>query len=229
MTPASISAETAPAAWRADLRLCLVVLLALAAWDLSGADLVAVRGVGDAAGFPLRDHWFVSGWLHSGGRALGWLVFGVLTLGLWVRLPVIHVLDRRELLTVLATCLLGVLAVNALKYVSLTSCPWSLAEFGGTAQHVSHWALGVRDGAGGGCFPSGHATTAFSFLPLAFALRRRRPTAARAVTAVIVLAGVVFGAAQMLRGAHYPSHTMWTGFVCLMIASVADAWSARRR
>ena len=41
-----------------------------------------------------------------------------------------------------------------------------LAEFGGVAQHVSHWSLGVLDGGPGHCFPSGHASSAFAFFAL---------------------------------------------------------------
>ena len=38
----------------------------------------------------------------------------------------------------------------------------------------------------------------------------------RASFAALTLAalGVVYGVGQMLRGAHYPSHTMWTAWIC---------------
>jgi membrane-associated PAP2 superfamily phosphatase len=28
----------------------------------------------------------------------------------------------------------------------------------------------------------------------------------------------------MLRGAHYPSHTMWTGWICWAVTVVAARW-----
>ena len=34
----------------------------------------------------------------------------------------------------------------------------------------------------------------------------------------VVLCGVVLGTTQTLRGAHYPSHTFWTGFICWGVA-----------
>jgi membrane-associated PAP2 superfamily phosphatase len=42
----------------------------------------------------------------------------------------------------------------------------------------------------------------------------------RAMTAAILLTGLVLGLAQTLRGAHYPSHTAWTALVC-----AATAWA----
>jgi membrane-associated PAP2 superfamily phosphatase len=35
----------------------------------------------------------------------------------------------------------------------------------------------------------------------------------------VLVGGVVFGGAQMLRGAHYPSHTMWTGWICFVLCA----------
>lgn len=229
MNPASISPTAAPSAWRVDLQRCVLALLPVLAWDASGLDRVVMEAIGGAHGFALRDHVFVSAVLHRGGRALGWLVFALMLLSLWRPLPGLRSLGRRELLASLMICLASVALVGLVKQHSLTSCPWSLAEFGGTARYVSHWTLGVADGAGGGCFPSGHASTAFSFLTLAFALRDTRPVLAHRVALSIVLLGTLFGAAQTLRGAHYPSHTLWTAWICLALTSALHALPSRSR
>jgi membrane-associated PAP2 superfamily phosphatase len=107
-----------------------------------------------------------------------------------------------------------VLLVPLIKRVSLTSCPWSLAEFGGAASYVSHWAWGRTDGGPGHCFPSGHASGAFSFLAGWWALRVSAPRAARWWLVLTVVVGLVFGWGQMMRGAHYASHTLWTAWIC---------------
>jgi len=107
-----------------------------------------------------------------------------------------------------------------LKLGSLTSCPWSLAEFGGTATYVSHWAFGQADGGPGRCFPAGHATAAFCFLPGWFILRRAAPVAARRWLIATLFAGAVLTMVQVVRGAHYVSHSLWTGWFCLLLGVV---------
>ena len=42
-----------------------------------------------------------------------------------------------------------------------------------------------------------------------------------------MLAGLVFGLAQQIRGAHYMSHTLWTAWLCWTVAAVADAAVSR--
>lgn len=221
MTTATICCSPASASrWRADLAACLLLLAVASAWDALGLDLPLMRQVGSAGGFALRDGAILGGVLHGGGRALGWAVFGALALSLRRPLPGLGALTRQDLVHCLAGSLLCAALISAVKAHSLTSCPWSLAEFGGSARYVSHWAFGVADGGPGGCFPSGHASTAFAFWPLGLALRRRDPRAARRAFGAIVACGIAFGAAQTLRGAHYPSHTLWTAWLCLALSAL---------
>jgi membrane-associated PAP2 superfamily phosphatase len=114
--------------------------------------------------------------------------------------------------------------VPGIKQLTQTSCPWDLQEFGGVARYVQHWRLGVRDGGGGHCFPSGHAASAFALLSGWFVLRGAYPRAARLWLGVVVLAGIVFGTAQLMRGAHYPSHTLWTAWFCWVICTLLAHW-----
>ena len=72
---------------------------------------------------------------------------------------------------------------------------------------------------------------AFSFLAGYFALRQAHPVAAWCWLASVVVLGAVFGAGQTLRGAHYPSHTLWTAWICLAATAASHhgwlAWRAR--
>lgn len=214
LSPLSLPAGTRAAlpAGRVERWATLLSLGLLLAWDASGLDLSAVRAWGGAGGFALREHWFTSGVLHQGGRALAWLMAGVLLLNV-VR-PLLPAQTRRERVWWLGMTLLCVLLIPLLKRASTTSCPWDLAEFGGLAQYVSHWQPGVLDGGAGHCFPSGHASAAFAFFSGYFALRRAYPRAAIAWVWAVLLVGAVFGWGQMVRGAHYPSHTLWTAWIC---------------
>jgi len=229
MTAATIETTVARAQRRCDLAWCLGLLAGLLLWDWAGLDIGLMRQFASRAGFAWRDHWVTTVVLHQGGRAVGWVVLAALVLQLWRPLPFARDLPLAERRWWLATSLLCLLVIPLLKHASLTSCPWSLAEFGGTARYVSHWRLGVADGGSGGCFPSGHASAAFSFLAGYFALRQRHPLAAKRWLWGVVTLGLVFGAGQTWRGAHYPSHTLWTAWICLAVTLASHhGWQAWR-
>jgi membrane-associated PAP2 superfamily phosphatase len=210
---------------RRDLLTAAVLLALLLAWDLSGADHHVIRWVGGPDGFALRDAWVTRDLLHDGGRWLGWAVMLLLVVNIrWPLAPIAGAAQRERVRAVLLA-LACVLLIPAVKRVSLTSCPWDLAEFGGAAQalYVSHWRLGVPDGGPGRCFPSGHATAAFAFLSGYFMLRGPRPRAARGWLAGVLVVGALFGWAQMARGAHYPSHTLWSAWLCWLVCTLGAA------
>jgi len=202
------------------------------AWDASGLDLATARLFGSATGFPGKLHWFWHGVMHEPMRNLGWLL--ELTLlaalirpfGIFKQLPV----ERR--LQLALTPLLALIMVAGNKAHSLTSCPSDLQEFGGVATYVSHWALGVADGGRGGCFPAGHASAGFAFVAGFFVFRNTLPRLATRWLMGALLAGLMLGLAQQVRGAHYLSHTLWTALLCWFTAAVMDAvvsqWIAQR-
>ena len=149
--------STARPLWHTDLAVALAGLIALVAWDFSGADLTVARQLAGPGGFPWRDHWLTSGVLHQGGRAVGWALFALLLVGIWRPLPFARALPRAVRVWWVLATLACVSVIPLLKARSQTSCPWDLAEFGGVAQYVSHWARGVADGGPGHCFQIGRA------------------------------------------------------------------------
>ena len=203
---------------RFDLATALAALALLLAWDASGLDLRFLRMVGNAQGFAWRDAWFTRGLFHEGGRLLAGALIALLLVNIWR--PLLAGPIRRERIYALAAAVFCMCLIPLFKRASHTSCPYDLAEFGGVASYVSHWSLGVRDGGPGHCFPSGHASAAFGFFSLYFALRSHRPALARGVLAAVLLLGACYGWAQMARGAHFPSHTMWTAWVCWVVCAV---------
>jgi len=206
---------------RHDLIVTLATLGLLLVWELAAWDLRIAAHYADAGGFFLRDAWFTRDLLHQGGRAVGWAAFFT-TLAL-----ALHGwgsdLPRRTRMAWFGIVVLCLVTVPALKRVSRSSCPWDLKAFGGTVDYVPHWLLGVADGGPGHCFPSGHAVAAFCFLPLYFQWRGQRPVLARVLLALVVGLGVLFGWGQLARGAHFPSHTMWSAWLCWTISAVAAA------
>jgi len=211
---------------RRDLLVTFTALALLLAWDFSGGDLAAAGLFGNAQGFAARDTWWASRLLHDGGRIAAWLLLAVLV-GTTLRAPLEPVdgPSRGERWRWIGVMLLCIVAVPAIKRFSPTSCPWDLAQFGGVAQYVSHWRLGVADGGGGHCFPSGHAVAAFGFFGLYFLWRGHDVQRARRWLAAVIVVGLLFGTAQLARGAHYPSHTLWSAWLCWTICVIAASRS----
>lgn len=225
-SPPALSLRHLGAGW-------LLVVLAGLAWDASPGDLWVMQRIGDPQGFAGRADWWLSAVLHDGLRQV--LLIAYAGLWLWALWPQRRpgALPRRERLALPLLVLASLIAVNLVKAGSRTSCPWDLQVFGGTAAHLSHWRWGLSDGGPGRCFPSGHAASAFAFLPLVLpwwrppaGAERARGTGTRWFVAVMAL-GLLTGAVQTLRGAHYPSHTLWTFVLCAALSLLL--WEGLRR
>jgi len=211
---------TAALRWqRRDAIVALTALLLLLAWDTSGADLWLQRLHGNAQGFALREHWLTARVAHDGGRWLAGFVVAAMLVNLWR--PWSRGVAPGRRWAWLAVTLACMSLMPLLKKASPTSCPWDLAEFGGAAQHVSHWAFGVADGGAGHCFPSGHATAAAAFFSGWFVLREGQPRLARAWLVAVCVLTLFYGWAQMARGAHFASHTLWSAWLCWTLAWAA--------
>lgn len=204
-------------------------LLLLLVWDASGLDLLLANWFGTAHGFALRDHWLFTTVLHEGARRIAWLLVVGLSLAVWWPVGVLRQVDRLQRLQLVLTTLLSLLAVVSIKYISSTSCPWDLAEFGGVARYVSHWTLVVVDGGGAHCFPAGHASAGFAFFGGYFVLRDAAPRAARIWLVATLVVGLVLGISQQARGAHFMSHTLWTAWLCWTIAWLCDGAATHLR
>jgi membrane-associated PAP2 superfamily phosphatase len=205
-------------AWMA---LCLATL----AWDFGGLDLSAMQHIGTPQGFPLRHRFLLETVLHDGARWISIALYGWLLVWAVRRRPHkgLGAPSRRERLTALALVTLALLLVSLLKRSSQSSCPWEWTAFGGQAAYVSHWDWFTRDGGAGHCFPGGHASSALSFfavcLPWLWSPAAGRQAAPGWYLLVgVLLAGLVAGVAQTLRGAHPPSHTLWTALICFSVA-----------
>jgi len=217
---------------RRDWLLAAAGLVLLVLWEASGLDLPLQRLVGGHGGFPWRDALLTRTILHDSGRALAWCLFVVMIgeamLPFGSGAPDRAAAEaasgggptRRERWVWIAATVVCLFLVPALKRLSHTSCPWDLAEFGGFAHYVPHWRLGLADGGPGHCFPSGHAVAAFGFFSVYFAWRQHRPRLANSVLAAVWIAGVLFGAAQYARGAHFVSHTLWSAWLCWVVCVV---------
>lgn len=201
------------------------LLGALLLWDASGLDLWVMQQIGTPSGFPLTGNYWLSKVLHTGARQASTVVFIAMWLLalLWPATGHAQLGTRKQRVWLLTGMTLSLILISGLKSVSTVSCPWDLSEFGGAASYVSHWRLGQVDGGGGRCFPGGHVSSAFAYLALlpSLLLAPLASTRTRARTALVavVVIGMALGLTQTVRGAHYPSHTLWTAWLCW-----ASAW-----
>lgn len=76
----------------------------------------------------------------------------------------------------------------------------------------------------GHCWPAGHASGGFALL--AFRLLAGDPQRRRLVTGLALGAGWWMGGYQMLKGAHFISHTLVTLSLSVAIAAIAERFFA---
>lgn len=138
--------------------------------------------------FPLRRSWAFEVLGHT---ALKWLM-----LGFWLFCLAWGGRLRRGALYMAVIAAV----VATLRHYSPISCPWDLPEYGGARPQT------------GRCLPAAHPLTGFALFGLVLALRER-PRAARYALAAALFIGMTAGAVQVVRGAHFPSHVLWTAWI----------------
>jgi membrane-associated PAP2 superfamily phosphatase len=192
-----------------------LLLLSLEATDV---DRIIERWFFDAAagGFPWRYDAFLEVVLHQWGKyivvLIGCLVAGGLLLSYVVQALAPH---RRVLLYLLLALSLAPATVTAVKSFSNKYCPWDLAEFGGFLPYTRLLDTPPPTLKPGRCFPAGHASAGFALLAFYFVGRATgNRTLARAGLAAGLGMGVILGFGRMVQGAHFLSHTLWSGLIC---------------
>jgi membrane-associated PAP2 superfamily phosphatase len=223
MSTPHLATTPAPLSTQRGALITLALLMLLLAWEASGLDMPLAQLAGDVHGFAWRDNWLLSNVLHEFARRASWALALGLCLVVWWPVGWFKQISTAQRLQLASTALLAALVVTALKGLSTTSCPWDLQNFGGLARYAPHWhSWGATDGGSGHCFPAGHASSGFSFIGGYFAFQAYNRRLALGWLIAAVTAGLVLGVAQQLRGAHFMSHTLWTGWLCWSIAWAVD-------
>ena len=164
--------------------------------------------------WALKDHWLFSEVLHQRGRQfsitllLPCLIL-LLASGIRPRLrPYRRVLAYLVIAPLIAS---GMVLLG--KHSTGVDCPWSLQPFGGDGPY-SPLLQQLFNGGDGSCFPAGHASAGYAWLALYFAAAAVQPRWRYAALALALGLGLLFGAAQQLRGAHFLSHDIWSLALC---------------
>jgi membrane-associated PAP2 superfamily phosphatase len=166
--------------------------------------------------FPLADQWLLKTVLHDAARTTSvaaMLALLGLTVTSWLARPSRRVHAHRHTLLLASTvCLAAAATVETLKHFSSHACPWDLAIFGGAASYHALFTTPVAAQVILGCSPAAHPLAGYAWLGVGFALL---PVARRAAWQSWMLAfalGSLFGVVQILRGAHFLSHVLWTAW-----------------
>jgi membrane-associated PAP2 superfamily phosphatase len=203
-----------------------LLIASLALFELTGIDL----WLQDHFYNPKAHRWIVDekepvGRLlfYNGPKALVWIIavtalimasgparwrerVGFSRRGLWLGLLVIA--------TVPALAGLG-------KKYTNTFCPSEIRRYGGNVAYTKlceAYPADDKPARRGGCFPAGHASGGFALMGL-FAVRNTRRWRNGIIAAALIL-GWWMGTYQMLKGAHYLSHTVTTMLVAWIIVLV---------
>lgn len=207
--------------WPATAALVAVVALSeLTAIDLwvqdRCFDFTAMRWVVDEnASLP-------KAWFYTGPKAV-LIAFGLTCIGLLVgparwrqRFGIAQ--RRRELAAVVATLALGPFLIGEAKARTNLFCPYEITRYGGDVPYVKlfePFPEGQRPERRGVCFPAGHASGGFALMALAGLATTRRGRFYG--LAVGLAAGAWMGIYQMLKGAHYLSHTLITALAIWLL------------
>jgi len=202
------------------------LLLAASVLLMQGGDVwladVMYRWQGNQ--WAIQDAWWLEDVLHRGGRRLSQGAGVVVLLALmlaccrarWKRW-------RKPLLYLLLAAGLSSGLVSLLKHATQMDCPWDLYRYGGTRPLVGLFESRPASLGRAACFPSGHASAGYAWVALYFFALILRPGIRHYALGLALTAGIIFGFAQQLRGAHFLSHDLATLAISCAVAALLFA------
>jgi membrane-associated PAP2 superfamily phosphatase len=163
--------------------------------------------------FPYRENWWLTKIAHN---AVKYIIIAVDVILLVKFIGSFYIKKWQPERWIIGYALLAMLIstsmVGLLKAHSSHACPWNLAQQGSTGVIWLEHTLTL-----GKCFPGGHASAGFSLLALFFAYRLQAPQRAKFYLFTALILGSAMGWAQMMRGAHFLSHNLWTLWVTWLV------------
>ncbi len=162
-----------------------------------------------------KGHWFFNKVIHSGGQFFDkiivviWLLFFI-----FINLKNNLKKYRKIMLFFFFATAAGPILVGIGKSLTHIYTPWDLKLFNGIHPYIRLFDP-VPNGANvGHAFPAGHASGGYCFISLYFVLLHFNSKYRIFGFLFGVCNGLVFGLAQEIRGAHFPSHDLFTLVIC---------------
>ena len=186
-------------------------ILDIRQFDLAVADTIYFL---EGSSWQLRNSWLLETLMHKGGRILVVLlvlsVLGLLT-STWLSTSMRRYRAGLTYLFIAVAISLGL--ISLFKGLTHINCPWDLFRYGGKFAYVPMDNALFGNG-GGRCFPAGHASGGYAWIALYFVCLFYWPQWRYLGLGIGLVLGLVFGAAQEFRGAHFLSHDIWTLAIC---------------
>lgn len=216
-----------------SLHLALPLLMAgllFFAYPATGLDATLIAPFYDTTlhQFTLEHEWFLENIMHKGLKnlivvvSLSLLMFWFLGVEKFQNVALIKKLQQKfgliiklhqQFLWVFVGMVITTSVVSILKHSSIHACPWDLAIYGGDQPLLSLLASLPEGISPGKCLPGAHAGGGFALMAFYFAFKDSHTKFACVLLVIGLMLGSVMGYAQMMRGAHFMSHNLWTAWV----------------
>ena len=195
----------------------LVAIFALLLIRIFHLDFVIADSIYSVAdSWQYKNAWFTNQLMHKWGKYLVILLYLLLVLLFFFRDKQDETNHQRFGKIVLLSAIpIGTILVSLLKHNLEVDCPWDLSRYGGSRPYYDLFSYATAALPSTHCFPSGHASTVFTWMSLYFYLGLYYPQHKSKALFFILLFGFIFGMGQQLRGAHFISHDIWSMLVCI--------------
>ena len=179
--------------------------------------------VSESGKFLLRDNWYLAELNHRYVKDLIILVYASFLI-IWLASfkveklrPVRWSYGYFFCMVILSTSIIGLL-----KSQSAHACPWNSTI---PASQGFFWDFSASKGH---CFPGGHASTGFALMAGYAVFRQSNRKRAYFFLVSGCILGFAMGWAQMMRGAHFLSHNLWTAWIIWLINVVFYFFNYKR-
>ncbi|WP_286433092.1 phosphatase PAP2 family protein [Acinetobacter sp. 256-1] len=168
--------------------------------------------------FTYRDNYYLVHWNHKHLKNILILVY-LSFLFLWLASFKVEKLkpSRWQYGYMFWVSILCTGVVGLLKSQSQHACPWNMTQATPTG---FIWDLTATHGH---CFPGGHASTGFALMTGFFVYRLSSKKCAYLFLFFGLTLGFIMGWGQMMRGAHFLSHNLWTAWIIFSLNAVLYA------
>lgn len=197
----------------------LFLLLDYTGLDLWFSDLFYVPSQG---GWKYKHSWWAELVIHRGGRYM------IVSIAVVCVILIIEsysegsiFIQYRRAALYLMLCIGLSTGIVAFGKMSINRhCPWDYSRYGGSVAYTTFFTPSAANAPRGHGFPAGHASGGFSLVALYFIFNDYNPRWAKASIILALGVGSLFTFGQLVRGAHFISHSICSLMICWLTSLV---------